>query len=173
MNNINNPMAQLARLYAAIEAELRRAAREQYPTSIDRLRQNPDIADLEKSAWQVRDLVRTLHKRGFVAAHGTGRRVRYAWNLDAPPLTFRKKQLERMYTAPSEPVIERTEPGATTVVTPLPFTEPAAPAAVTPESMTPPIALQNKEVEFVFHGVEFVVGINPATGNLRLKIEKG
>lgn len=153
MDPIDNPMTQLARMYALVEDDLRRAARNNTPISMGELAANEEIRRLQKGPWQLKNIVNSLRSFGHLKPFGVGAGMKYTWDLDSPPFVFAARKRERMRTDPSDP---------TTLVERAPTT--AAPTRVHQNA--------NKEVEFVFNGVEFVVGINPATGNLRLKIEQ-
>lgn len=154
MNTIDNPMVRLARLYSLVEAQLRRAASENEFIPMGDLQSNREIMEAAKNELQVKYVVNSLRDFGHIKTVGDRARMRYMWDVDSPPFVFGSAKREKMRTAPSEPIVKKS---------------------VQQESLAEPTvraASGGREVEFVFNGVEFVVGINPATGNLRLKIEQ-
>lgn len=98
---ITNPVAQVVQMYNLLEAHLRRAATTHTPIGIADLNKQGDIAAIVKSPYQVRDLLKSLVKKGFSIHSKTG----YVWNLKAPPFVVSKRFNQRMRTDPSTPVV--------------------------------------------------------------------
>lgn len=80
------PMGQLALMYKLIEDNLRKSE-----LSLHALRQVPEIKNTEKSAWQVRDILKVLDRHGCLVKLGTGRGMTYKWDPTAPPFTLNLK----------------------------------------------------------------------------------
>lgn len=107
------PMGQLALMYKLIEDNLRKSE-----LSLHALRQVPEIRDNEKSAWQVRDILKVLDKHQCILKIGQGRGMSYKWDPTAPPFTLNLKAerlarkqpgpvaVTRPHTAPKEMEIE-------------------------------------------------------------------
>jgi hypothetical protein len=147
MSSINNPLSQLAQIYALLEANLRKAATSHKPLTLVDLNSIPEIKDKVKSAWQVRDCMGNLAAKDFVIKTGVGKAKNYIWNLNAPPFVLKTSQREKIKTQPSEPVIKQEKKRAV--------------------HSTP-----SQEYELVIGNTMITIGKNPSTGNMRLTIEE-
>lgn len=144
MTKLNNPMAQLARMYKLLEESLRH-----HPFRMVELTRVPELAEETKSPWQIRDLVHTLVSKGFLIKKGERQNTTYEWNTEAPPFVLQVRQFKKVATAPSEPEVTTfTETRQRTVT-----------------------AVATKEVELVLGEYLVILGKNPSTGRLRITIE--
>ncbi len=143
MNTVSaNPVAQLAKMYQLIEAALRGP----HPLSLAELNDVPDIKATSKSPWQVRDIMRTLAKKGdYVTHQGEGRNMKYSWNKGAKPFLLPTKLAKKAAKAPSTVKV------------------------IKPEKPAP---APSKEIELVFDNTMIVIGRNAKTGRLRICIEE-
>jgi hypothetical protein len=98
-------MGQLALMYRLVEEHLRREE-----LSLHALRLKDDISKNERTAWQVRDLIRTLDKHDCLIKLGTGRGTTYKWNPEAKPFTLNLRA-ERLAS---------TQPGPVSISKPIP-----------------------------------------------------
>lgn len=150
---INNPVAQIAHMYNLLEAHLRRAAGTNTPINVPTLNKQGDIAALTKSPWQVRDLLKSLDRRGYVIHKGNG----FVWDISAGPFVISNRSLQRSRTEPSEPTVHRIKAPKPTL-------------NKMPE-LTPRRVAVAKEIELVLGGTLVVIGRNDVTGRLRIIIE--
>lgn len=153
-NPINNPLTQLARMYALIEGALRFKIH-----TIEELRNLPEIKAAEKSTWQVADIVRTLYRKGhLIQGNRDKTTLCYSWDTDSPPFIFKSKQRKQATKAPSKP----------TIIKPNSPNGPISP--ISPINQTA-FQIPTKEIELVFDGTIVVIGKNPETGRIRITIE--
>jgi hypothetical protein len=107
---LNNPMAQLAKVYKIVEERLRRATNDNAPISMAQLLEKPDLQDAMKNADQVRHTVKTMTDKGFVIKIGTFVNAKYKWNPNAGPFTLETKTARLAQKTPSEVKITKKEP---------------------------------------------------------------
>lgn len=148
MTTINNPVAQIAQMYNLIEAALRKEE-----LSAADLSNKPEIKALAKSAWQARDIVKTLVKKGHVTKEGEGKDATYKWNLGSKPFVLPAATRKQAMRAPSSPNVVSNATSAPVPAKPLP-------ASVTP-----------KEIEVVLDGTLIIIGRNPQNNRIRITIE--
>lgn len=191
----NNPIAQVAQMYNLIEDHLRRAATHDIPLTLSALNKQGDIKAIAKSGYQVRDLIKSLVRKGFVLHDERG----YRWAMNAGPFVLSNKSLQRTRTEPSEPKVQRIRAPKETVVEDM---EKAAPAGLGEASdladelecmcrnyqalMVDHRALKAsvraglgearkvkpaKDIELVIGDTLVVIGRNPVTHRLRITIE--
>jgi len=149
---VNNPVAQIAQMYNFLEAHLRKG-----PIGMSDLLAKDDIRKHAKNAFQVRDLIKTLIKRGHVIKTGSSTDARYVWDPKSPPFVLPTRQMKQKHTAPSEPQV----------------------TSFTDRRATTKVATATKEVELVLpstkpgeQATSVIIGRNPATGRIRITIEE-
>lgn len=154
----NNPIAQVAQMYGLIEAHLRRAATHDIPLTLPALNKQGDIKAIAKSGWQVRDLLKSLVRKGFVIHDTHG----YVWNMQAPPFVIGNRSLQRTRTEPSEPKVQR-------IVSPKPSLDKMQ--GLTMPQLKSRNVKPAKDIELVIGDTLVVIGRNPVTQRLRITIE--
>lgn len=130
-----------AKLVAQVEQALKRAAPE--GITLNQLVALPSVAEHATGKQQIRDLVDNMRKHQCVDAQRTG-------SGPKAPLAF--KWVDGMLYQPV--AAKRNKP--TKAPSPVQATKYAAP--------------NPNEVELCLNGIEIVIGVNPATGRVRLRI---
>lgn len=150
---ISNPVAQIVQMYNLIEAHLRRAATTDKPMLPPQLLKQADIAACSKNPWQVRDLLKSLQKKGFVIHDYRG----YVWNLKAPPFVVSNRSIQNARIMPSEATVTHVK-------------KPRVPSIRETHGINRRVA-PPKDIELVIGGTLIVIGRNEKTNRLRIVIE--
>lgn len=165
---MNNMMSDQIKLYANIEALLRKAEADSEPLMMREIVHHETLEPFAKSDWQLRDIVKSMVSSGFVISEGTGPGTKYYWNVertDHPEVKpYRVRRQARPFKNPN------MEPGDVVVARPDVQPEPQARFDSEPKRIVEQATLV-KDVELVIAGVTIVIGKNPATGRPRIVIE--
>lgn len=148
----SNALSQLARMYQRIELILRDGTLQNNGITVSELNKTQAINDIKKSDHQVRDILLTLVKKGFVnkvRATAYSREVFYKWNESAPPFVFGMVMARKANTKPS--IVTNTKPDSAVIQQ---------------------VAKIAQEIELQIGGVTVIVGRNPTTGRLRIIVEE-
>lgn len=145
-----NSLTQLAQMYNLLESVLRKAAT--YPSlcglTIQEINSIKNVQTLAKNKFQVRDLLKSLVRKGHVTQTTKPTSTHYEWDLSSPSFILKRK--------------------AKTVSSEVTCIKPEIPPNATLASMVK-VA---KEVEIAMGGLVVLVGRNPLTGRVRITIDE-
>ena len=159
---IDNAMTQQFIMYSTLEAVLRKAVLNNKPLSLLEIRNAKEVKHIEKNAWEVRDRLKALTKKGFVNCIDTpGQTLKWTWNTNAVPLTqaqMNRNMPSKRYVQPSEVKVVKPE-----VDVPIKIQTDAKFKADVDELLP--------ELELVIQGLTLTISKNPLTGRPRIVIE--